>query len=165
MATPAKPFQMPFLKFSYLRSNQIFLRSTRVAKYKQVSELCDGSSKTLSDAIPKTPIHSRNQICLRGTKFANYQLGTRVARCKNSYRPLEVDGEPDELVPGEGGVVAHHGSDMLAEGALSRGVDRLLVVLEADAELGGAVARAAAGRRPVALAATPVGVLNKWVEN
>ena len=45
---------------------------------------------------------------------------------KNSYRPLEVDGEPDELVPGEGGVVPHHGRHVLAEGALRRRVNCLL---------------------------------------
>ena len=44
-----------------------------------------------------------------------------------SYRPLEVDGEPDELVAGEGGVVPHHRRDVLAKGALRRRVDRLLV--------------------------------------
>ena len=42
---------------------------------------------------------------------------------------------------------------MLAKGALVGGVDRLLVVLQAHAELGGAAAGAAAAGRPVTLAA------------
>lgn len=74
-----------------------------------------------------------------------------------SYRPLEVDGEPDGVVVCH--VVAQDGRDKLSERALVRGVDVGLVVLEAHPELCGAPARALAARRPVALAAVALSVL------
>ncbi len=71
--------------------------------------------------------------------------------CK-TYRPLEVDGELDEL--GVGDVVPCDGPrHVLAEGALVRRVDLGLVVLQAHPELGVAAAGAAAGGGAVAGAA------------
>ena len=60
-----------------------------------------------------------------GEKWVPFQV-TRW----HTHRPLEVDGEPDEFVAADGGVVAHDGRHVLAEGALGGGVDRLQKVVE-----------------------------------
>lgn len=80
---------------------------------------------------------------------------------KLTYRPFEVQGEGDGVEVDH--VVPHDGREALAEGAGVAGVDGLLEMLEADAELGRASSRALAGLGAVAVAAVAGTVAPEFV--